>query len=219
MSEDSENAQSLSKPALLPPTDALNSSETAPSTHFSTHSTGLHRPFRFFHPTRAQFSPRLPEQILDVKTSDFDAASHWSSRASRKNRYTPDVVHVRHHPLDSENVPSEVVLVEQRLRHPTSKIKVHLTWDISFWVAVLFVIGSTVWVSRNIISIDFKNPTLSASAHQTEFLGREWFLSSFAFNGTKRGTPYCCIMVGFCRRIFVRGWELSYVGRVSQYWA
>lgn len=39
------------------------------------------------------------------------------------------------------------VSVEQRLRHPHTHLKVHLTWDISFWVAVVFVLGSAAWVS------------------------------------------------------------------------
>ena len=42
----------------------------------------------------------------------------------------------------------KVVGVEQRLRHPHSRLKVHLAWDISFWVAVVFTIGSAAWVSN-----------------------------------------------------------------------
>ena len=37
-------------------------------------------------------------------------------------------------------------LVEQRLRHPHSRLKAHLSWDVSFWVAFVFTIGSILWV-------------------------------------------------------------------------
>ncbi len=114
--------------------------------HFSTRSEHLVRPLRFFHPTRADFTPH---PSIPKAGAPAPHASHWSSRASRKNRFTPDVFRVRHHPKDSEKGTAEMVSVKQRLQYPTSKLKVHLTWDISFWFAVLFVLGSTVWLSGN----------------------------------------------------------------------
>ena len=112
--------------------------------HFSTHPENLVRPFRFFHPTRADFTPHPSIPKTGAPTP---SASHWSSRASRKNRFTLDVFRVRHHPVkELEKGPTGLVPVKQRLQHPTSRLKVHLAWDISFWVAILFVLGSTVWV-------------------------------------------------------------------------
>ncbi|KAI0354071.1 hypothetical protein OH77DRAFT_1426489 [Trametes cingulata] len=80
-------------------------------------------------------------------------STHWSSRASRKNRYSRRPIRVTRRPakrdesLQEVSSPhKEVILLEQKVRHSESHFKVHLTWDISFWVAVIFVLGSTAWI-------------------------------------------------------------------------
>ncbi|KAH9918086.1 uncharacterized protein B0H18DRAFT_823524, partial [Fomitopsis serialis] len=79
---------------------------------------------------------------------------HWSSRNSRKNRIAPRQVHVVHHasatPESTETGMgkdlSEAIVVEQRLHHPQTRLKAHLSWDVSFWVAFVFTLGSILWV-------------------------------------------------------------------------
>ena len=116
--------------------------------HFSTHPSRTTRPLRFFHPTSAEFI----RQASGDGTPDVRPSSHWSSRASRKNRYSSAMVHVRRSHEDenkrekSTRSPS-LVVVEQRLRHPHTRLKAHITLDISFWVALAFVLGSSAWVS------------------------------------------------------------------------
>ncbi|KAI0635387.1 hypothetical protein C8Q77DRAFT_1217230 [Trametes polyzona] len=80
-------------------------------------------------------------------------STHWSSRASRKRRYHPRPIRItRRSATETEGlqgIPSaqkDLILLQQRLRHPESQFKLHLTWDISFWVAVIFVLGSAVWI-------------------------------------------------------------------------
>ena len=79
---------------------------------------------------------------------DGAEVSKWNARASRKNRYSAEAVHVSHASSDVEKGEGQKTLVEQRLRHPHTQLKVHLSWDVSWWVAVIFVLGSTAWVRR-----------------------------------------------------------------------
>lgn len=111
------------------------------------HPSQIARPLPFFHPTHALFVPSEASQPGELTNS-----THWSSRASRKNRYTPK--HVPLQRYQDASKPTEeklqkhhtVMLTEKRLRHPHTMLKVHLTWDVSFWVAVAFVVGSAAWV-------------------------------------------------------------------------
>ncbi|EIN04636.1 hypothetical protein PUNSTDRAFT_146307 [Punctularia strigosozonata HHB-11173 SS5] len=138
-----------------------------PARHFTTHRSTNTAPLPFFHPTHAELHPTIHSGAQDGK-----APSEWSSRASRKNRYAPGAVHVSHSPgtppvTDAEKtgVARDAVLVAQRVRHPHTKLKVHLAWDISFWVAIVFVLGSTAWVVNGFYLF---LPLLNeASDHQT----------------------------------------------------
>lgn len=118
------------------------------TSHFSLQPDRATRPLSLFHPTRAEF------QKHSSAGASQPAASRWSSRASRKNRYSSNAIRVRRqHDVENgipEKAPSakqSVILVQQRLRHPHTHFKVHLSWDVSFWVAVTFVLGSAAWVS------------------------------------------------------------------------
>ncbi|KIP05664.1 hypothetical protein PHLGIDRAFT_91841 [Phlebiopsis gigantea 11061_1 CR5-6] len=49
----------------------------------------------------------------------------------------------------------------QRMRGPTARLKVHLAWDISFWVAVAFVVGSACWICNGHLLYTPISPTPS----------------------------------------------------------
>ncbi len=140
------------------------------------------RPFgTFFHPTRAVLVP--------VQNTDGGAdlqrvqSSRWSSRASRKSRYTQGTVPLSHSQLArpaSEEKPKQdgelpksstpggghtlsrnITLTNQRLKHPHSHLKPHLRWDVSFWVAVMFVLGSAAWICNGHLLYTPLSPTPS----------------------------------------------------------
>ncbi|OSC98858.1 hypothetical protein PYCCODRAFT_1396225 [Trametes coccinea BRFM310] len=128
------------------------------STYSIHHPHAVTRPLPFFHPTRAVFTPHANSDE-DIHGIPHRAPSaHWSSRASRKNRYARRPIQVGAQPAAREretqdiSLPhKELVLLEQRVRHSETRFKVHLTWDISFWVAVVFVLGSTIWVVNGFV--------------------------------------------------------------------
>lgn len=134
MSSQTPDVHDEQRPRLVPPS------------HYSTHEHSVVKPLPFFHPTRAELYPHEGEDGPTLSSSP----SFWNSRVSRKRRFTLGNVHVRHHRRmrgDLEVTDSRTAVVMQRLRHPHSRLKPHLTWDISFWVAVVFVLGSAAWVS------------------------------------------------------------------------
>ena len=141
-------------PSFLNPNIAKYNLPSSPShtslhSYFSTHPVHTMRPLPFFHPTRAEFI-RHPSRH-DQPRYTAVPSTRWSSRASRKNRYSPGVMNIRksREITDEKRTPSisSLTLVEQRVRHPQTKLKVHLTWDVSFWVALTLVLGSSAWVS------------------------------------------------------------------------
>ncbi|KAH9855482.1 hypothetical protein C2E23DRAFT_724190 [Lenzites betulinus] len=117
------------------------------------HPHNVTRPLPFFHPTRAVFAPPSSDENASSELHDNASSTHWSSRASRKRRYSTRPIHLartstfgRERLQDMPLAQKELVLLEQRVRQPGIRLKVHLAWDISFWVAVVFVLGSTVWI-------------------------------------------------------------------------
>ncbi|KAJ3548916.1 hypothetical protein NM688_g5233 [Phlebia brevispora] len=140
----------------LSSTTQTSSHPSLTASHFSVHPDHATRPIRFFHPTRAEFLKH--EVSPGAPGAPIQGASRWSSRASRKNRYTSEPLHV-HRRHDAEAISGEkppsraasLILIEQRLRHPHTRLKVHLTWDVSFWVAVTFVLGSAAWIVNGFI--------------------------------------------------------------------
>ena len=114
------------------------------------HPSRITKPAPFFHPTHALLVP--PDAVnSEIET---DSATHWSSRASRKNRYTLRSTAIHRDGLapraDGEprvhSASISPMVTVQRMRGPAARLKVHLAWDISFWVAVAFVLGSAFWV-------------------------------------------------------------------------
>ncbi|EKM60732.1 uncharacterized protein PHACADRAFT_203884 [Phanerochaete carnosa HHB-10118-sp] len=126
------------------------------------HPSQIARPLPFFHPTHALFVPSETSQPGEPTNS-----THWSSRASRKNRYTPKHVPLQRYqdasrPTDEKMQQHHtVMLTEKRLRHPYTMLKVHLVWDVSFWVAVAFVIGSAAWICNGHLLYTPLSPTPS----------------------------------------------------------
>ncbi|OBZ77581.1 hypothetical protein A0H81_01743 [Grifola frondosa] len=93
------------------------------------------RPDRYPSSTRPAPSNQRPG--LDAAT-----ASRWSSRASRKNRYSSRPLRL----ALRDEAAAEVALLHQRLHHPTTRLKLRITCDISLWVAIIFTLGSTAWI-------------------------------------------------------------------------
>lgn len=110
------------------------------------HPSRITQPLPFFHPTRALM---IPTDVFSPGKEVYP--TRWSSRASRKNRFTLKSTVLHHHVRPStaphilERQTSTRTLI-QRPRYPHSRLKVHLGWDVSFWVAVAFVLGSATWV-------------------------------------------------------------------------
>ncbi|RDX49411.1 hypothetical protein OH76DRAFT_1403630 [Lentinus brumalis] len=119
------------------------------------HRTTIHRPHTltqplpFFHPTRASFVPHHSSAKDQVEGGPN---ARWSSRASRKHRYSRRPIRIATAERPKGGTSREgtlrdgVSLLEQRVRHTEDQVKVHLAWDLSFWIAVIFVLGSTVWI-------------------------------------------------------------------------
>ncbi len=127
--------------------------------HFSAQSSHTTRPLPFVHPTHAEFvqHPSDLASSSETSSSTSNPAAKWSSRASRKNRYSAEPIHIhRQHEERADEKPlthhSSLVQIEQRVRHQNTRMKAHFTWDISFWVAVAFVLGSSAWVCLSTFS-------------------------------------------------------------------
>jgi hypothetical protein len=125
-----------SMPLPSPPDSARALRPTA-TRQLATHPTTQIRPLPFLHPTRAEF--RDPHAPLDAPP-----VAMWWSRASRKRRLPRRPVRIAHDA--EEKVGAETSHIEQRLHHPEAKFKVGVTADVSFWVAIFFLIGSCAWV-------------------------------------------------------------------------
>jgi hypothetical protein len=135
-----QNAHALVAIMATPasPPESARTLQTSATKHLTTHPTSQTAPLPFFHPTRAQFH--------DPQASPGDApAAMWRSRASRKRRFRRRPVHVAHHHSEEKTAGQES-RVEQRLQNREARFKVGLTADVSFWVAIFFVLGSCAWV-------------------------------------------------------------------------
>jgi hypothetical protein len=122
----SSSSLSSPDPNVSRPTHTLH---TRPST--------VIKPLPFFHPTRARF------HTLDAP-EDSTPAGEWSSRPSRKNRIIPQSIQAFHEEDGGEKGGPNSI--EARMWHAKGQLKPHLSWDIAFWSAFAFVIGSIAWV-------------------------------------------------------------------------
>ncbi|RPD56551.1 hypothetical protein L226DRAFT_480446 [Lentinus tigrinus ALCF2SS1-7] len=131
-------------------------SELDSTAQFSRHRATIHRPrtvtrpLPFFHPTRASFALHHPSAKEEIEGRPH---ARWSSRASRKHRYSRRPICIAHPSAEKMEgaIPEGPLqegfsLLEQRVRHTEDQVKVHLAWDLSFWIAVVFVLGSAAWI-------------------------------------------------------------------------
>ncbi|KAI0777417.1 hypothetical protein BD413DRAFT_516462 [Trametes elegans] len=156
MTRQSKHSHSSKSPAAKRHHEEHLAHEIAQQTSSAIHHPHVvTRPLPFFHPTRAVFVPHSSLLGNGDARGEFQRvpSTHWSSRASRKNRYSRRPIPVSRRQTHSDVglhdglfAPKELVLLEQRVRSSESQFKVHLAWDVSFWVAVIFVLGSTVWI-------------------------------------------------------------------------
>lgn len=127
-------------------------------------------PLPFLHPTQAHGGEKSPVT--------------WASRSSRKNRYSPKEVDI-HHPygqLDVESSDEQKHEVHRtanvRAKHIHSSFKLHLSWDVSFWVAVIFTLGSVAWVINGFLlylPLLNEGPDQSVQAAAWAFVGGTLF--------------------------------------------
>lgn len=154
------------------------------STTLRLDSDKVHGPVSFLYPTRARFTqvqPSIPEDDVPtaalpsppaapdpgstlpgrptgLKTPQPALTYQWTSRNARKGRHTFLV--------NEREVESTGLIPPQptnSLGHFLHIVRLMLTtlplWDISFTVAILFVIGSAVWVLNGTFTLlPFTNP-------------------------------------------------------------
>jgi hypothetical protein len=101
-----------------------------------------------FNPTHIRYT------TPNASSSDPPIAT-WSSRRARKGRYAPKLHNTHWTPPSSTSASGEKGegggerisrLIESRVKRVDDELKPGLRLDISFWVAVAFVVGSMVWV-------------------------------------------------------------------------
>ncbi|WWC57546.1 uncharacterized protein I303_100078 [Kwoniella dejecticola CBS 10117] len=139
-------------------------------------------PHPFFTPTHVSF--------VDPHTGGRKAS--WNSRRARKGRYSPKT-HTIHYTKTPSRADTDIEKASKdreervesiaisRIKKEESQLKPNLRLDITFWLAVAFTLGSTVWVVNGFLvflpilrpSLDTKAYTNSASA--TAFLGGSIF--------------------------------------------
>ncbi|THH13899.1 hypothetical protein EUX98_g9670 [Antrodiella citrinella] len=104
MENTSESSVAAKDVAQRPaPPDTLGS-------HYSTHDEHVTKHFGFFHPTQAYFFPPGHKHTKGDTPAPGEAAQ-WNSRASRKNRFNSDAIHVRHHHTGEAESASELGFV------------------------------------------------------------------------------------------------------------
>lgn len=180
-------------------------------------------PFSFLNPTRASFEHTLPEKtnsgclkenfdgVYDGLVSeensprqkDEQLASNiefkWRSRDNRKGRHTL-VVDLSSDPSSKYLVPKETSGARAVLHGVLRMVTQYPYWDVSWLVAVMFTLGSVVWVINAFFSYlplaqpgtEFRNEILvgggvSAFTGATVFEIGSVFLIIEAMNDNKSG--------------------------------
>ncbi|KAH9940296.1 hypothetical protein B0H21DRAFT_780408 [Amylocystis lapponica] len=92
-----------------------------------------------------------PSERQPFHADEPTVPSHWSARDSRKNLYAPRTLQLTHQPPAKQTKKGEFVQVQQRLRHPQTRLRMRLVNDVSFWVAVFFILGSCAWVANGFL--------------------------------------------------------------------
>jgi len=133
-----------------------------------------HAPFGFMHPTHLEDAGALPHTIM------------WHSRASRKHRYVAKPTKVHPHDVIRGGVRNVVAAgkevqreIQLRVQHRYSRLKPDLAWDISFWVALSFVLGSAAWIINGFFLF---LPLLNESSQQPTQAAAWGFVGGTAFD-------------------------------------
>lgn len=125
--------------------------------HTTTFDHPLHK--RFFYPTTGSARYRLDANNNVKKGTTVhglyeypqqpgngEGQLKYNSRKARKARHALKTHHIQHHPEGSEKPSTVPANVAVRVDSVRSEFKPHLKLDITFWLAVTFVLGSSVWV-------------------------------------------------------------------------
>jgi hypothetical protein len=107
------------------------------------YSHPLHK--RVFYPTTG--NAQLQSTSFNTKSGIAHGSSlKYHSRKARKGRYALKTHHIEHHAPAPGKIAAEPTGLQLRVKTVESEFKPHLKLDISFWLAVTFVLGSIVWV-------------------------------------------------------------------------
>ncbi|KAH8088200.1 hypothetical protein HD553DRAFT_269127 [Filobasidium floriforme] len=124
--------------------------------HTTTFDHPLHK--RFFYPTTGIARYRLDANNNTIRKGTTNQSSYesprqtgtgrleYNSRKARKARLALKTHHIQHHPDGSDKPSTSPANVTVRVDSVRSEFKPHLKLDITFWLAVTFVLGSCVWV-------------------------------------------------------------------------
>ncbi|KAG8912223.1 hypothetical protein FRC01_005218 [Tulasnella sp. 417] len=123
----------------------------------------------FSQPTRIHFhgdADADPNRVGELGVPDMDMEYHWSSRAHRKGRW----------PVAKPRSTSE----KTEWTHQRARVR-FWGWDlgdISWWVAVLFLVGSIFWCANGVLAFCFytlSTPHILLSEAATAFIGGTLF--------------------------------------------
>lgn len=122
------------------------------SSSSSIHLVSLSSPHSFFRPTRATL--HLHDHTGRCDDAKGPGTFVYNSRQARKGRLVNRSHHVHAAPGFVEEKERELEYhARLRLKSLETRFKPGLTLDISFWVAVIFTLGSIVWVVNSEFSI------------------------------------------------------------------
>lgn len=108
-------------------------------------------PFSFLNPTRARFQPtNLPEEKSQQDVA-HGLTYHWRSRDNRKGRHALRI------PANADkqgdvHFPGATNSPKVVLKGIIRMFTVFPFWDISWWIAVIFTLGSVVWCINGFFS-------------------------------------------------------------------
>lgn len=164
--------------------------EKIPSLRVDSHRT----PNSWLTPTHISFIPHTSTSTSPSSSSSFSGRPTqdgliWQSRRQRKGRYAPKDAHLHYPPHTSRPGDSAIghpgtdhqhVLLSARLSHKRTRLKPGWYFDISWWLAFAFTLGSAIWVVNGMsLSIAFPGarnrvwtPTHGDHGHHAHHDGR-----------------------------------------------
>lgn len=158
--------------------DSSHNAEAEVSLQFDAHESGIRKLFSIFNPTQAWCTVRSTDGALPPLEKPY---SLWTARDNRKGRHTLVVPGKSTTVIWAHGVqtsPWRAVL--HKILHSILKMAtVYPLWDISYDVAILYTLGSLVWVLNGFFSFlpladpstGFKNEILWAGGISAIFGG------------------------------------------------